>query len=344
MSVTRVQRTLLGVALLFCSAPAYAQELNWAEKMFEKHNHDFGIVARGADVKHRINFTNKYVETIHISDVRTSCGCASAKVSQDLLASRETAYLEVTMDTRRESSVNKKESTVIITIDQPTHAVVRIPVTTFIRSDVVVTPGAAEFGAIPQGTGVERRISVSYAGRENWAVRNVICRNDNLDVKIRETSRGGGSVSYELTVAVKSGAPIGQLRDQVTLITDDANGSQIPVLVEGRIEAEYTITPEVVSFGAVSPGKKKTVNVVVRGKKPFSIEKIESERTSGVFEVRLPHEPRLIHVLPLTATGSEEGGSLDDEFTITIGGTGETILFKAFGRVVPETAAAPSAN
>ena len=43
--------------------------------------------------------------------------------------------------------------------------------------------------------------------------------------------------------------------------------------------------------------------------------------------------------------GSADGGSLDEEFTITIGGSGETVQFKALGKVVPSTAATtPSAN
>ena len=49
-----------------------------------------------------------------------------------------------------------------------------------------------------------------------------------------------------------------------------------PLLVEGKVESEFTVNPEVVSFGSLSPGEKKTINVVVRGRKPFAIEKIES--------------------------------------------------------------------
>ena len=36
----------------------------------------------------------------------------------------------------------------------------------------------------------------------------------------------------------------------------------IPVLVSARIEPEFVINPDIVSFGNLKPGEKKTVNVV----------------------------------------------------------------------------------
>ena len=345
MNVTRVQQALFGLAFLFCATPAFAQEPNWAEKMFEKRSHDFGVVARGADIKHRLYFTNKYVENVRISSVTTSCGCASAEAgSQEPILSRQTGYVDISMDTRK--FTHEKNSTVIITFDQPLHEVVRIPVKTYIRTDVVLTPGSVEFGSVSVGSPSERRVSVTYAGRDNWQVHEVVNRNPNLEARIQETGRGAGRVTYELFVTIKGSAAPGPFRDQITLLTDDAGSPQIPVLVEGRVEAAFTVTPEVVAFGAVNVGDRATRQLVVRGKKPFAIEKIESERTSGVFEVRLPNDRKLIHLLPLTATGTTDGESLDEEFTITIAETGETVQFKSNGKVVPSTTAAnsPPAN
>jgi len=317
---------LLGVA-----TPLPAQDASWAEKMFDKLEHNFGVVARGADTRYRLTITNRYVETIHISNVRTSCGCTAAKPSQDTLRSRETAYLEITMDTRK--FTHQKDSAVTVVFDQPTYAEVRIPVHVYIRTDVVLTPGAVEFGAVPTGAEQTRNIAVSYAGRQNWTVRDVISKNPNLNVKIKETGRADGRVNYDLQVSLKSGTPVGVLRDQVTLVTDDASNPYIPVLVEARVEAEFTVSPQVVSFGVLKPGQKKTVNVVIRGKKPFSIEKIESEKAAGTFEVRLPKDSKIIHVLPLTMVAPETPGTVDELFTVTIPGSEEGAAFRVYGKV-----------
>lgn len=328
-----IRRTIAGLVLIASAGTAHAQE--WAEKMFDKLDHDFGVVARGADARYRLMITNKYAPTVHISDVRTSCGCTAAKPSKDTLASRETAYIEIVMDTRKFTHL--KESSVTVVIDQPQPAEVRIPIKAYIRTDVVLTPGGVEFGAITRGNDQERKLSIAYAGRSNWSIRNVVTKNPNITAKVVETSRNGANVNYDLLVSVKGSAPVGELRDQLTLITDDAGNPQIPVLVQGRVEAEYTITPEVVSFGNMAPGERKTVNVVVRGRKPFAIEKIESEKSTGTFEVRLPQEQKQIHVLPLTITAPTEAGTLNEQFTVMINGTPEPITFKAFGKIAPPT-------
>jgi len=328
---------LLGaVALLFTSSIVQAQDTAWAEKMFEKMSHDFGVVAKGADARYRLAITNKYVQTVHISNVRTSCGCASASASVDTLQSRETGYIDISMDTRRFE--NEKKSTVIVTLDAPLYAEIRIPVQVFIRTDVVLIPGAAEFGAVPRGKDQDRKISVAYAGRNDWQIKNVINKNSHLEARVVETSRSNGRVNYDLHVHLKPGAPIGDLRDQIVLVTDDPSAPQIPVLVEARVEAEFTVNPDVVSFGVLNPGEKKTMNVVVRGRKPFNIEKIESEKISGAFEVRLPQDARVIHVLPLTFTAPADGGTVNEEFTITIPGEAEPVHFRVYGKVNSATA------
>jgi Protein of unknown function (DUF1573) len=319
-----------------------SQQSNWAEKMFEKLDHDFGVVARGADAKYRLVLTNKYAQPVHIASVRTSCGCTAAKPSKDTLASLETAYVEITMDTKKFTL--QKDSSVTVVIDQPLYAEVRIPVKAYIRTDVVLTPGGAEFGAITRGADAERKIAVAYAGRDNWTIKDVVSKSPNVVAKAVETGRGSGRVNYELQVTVKGNAPAGDMRELITLVTDDAGNPNIPVLVEARIENEYTVSPELVSFGTVAPGERKTVNVVVRGKKPFMIEKIESDKTAGTFEVRLPQDARPIHVLPLTVIAPKEQGPLADEFTLTISGVEEPVTFKvackvAGSPVTPSTAA-----
>ena len=355
-SLLAVAASLLGIGAQSISAQeqfvqpgavAPQRELNWAEKMFDRLKIDFGVVARGADTRFRVIITNKYKETVHIASVTTTCGCAAAKPAKETLASLESTYIEVTMDTRK--FTNRKDSNVIVKFDQPFYEEVRVPVTAYIRTDVVIQPGGVDFGSIGKGLGAERRVNVAYAGRDTWAIRDIVSKNPNVSVKAQETARGGGRVSYDLIVAVKPEAPLGDLREQLILMTDDAGNPQIPLLVEGRVESEFSVNQDVVSFGLVKPGERKTVNVVIRGRRPFAIKNIESERTSGTFEVRLPQEAKTIHVLPLTLVAPTTGGSIDEMFTVTIDGSNDTVIFKALAKVdapaaAPATAAPASVS
>ena len=59
---------------------------------------------------------------------------------------------------------------------------------------------------------------------------------------------------------------------------------------------------------------------VVRGRKPFAIQKLESEKTADAFVVTLPPDQRTVHVLPLTFTAPSEAGTISEEFTLKVSG------------------------
>jgi hypothetical protein len=323
---------LLGLALLGRGGSARAQDPQWANKMFDKLEHDFGTVASGADLKYRLKVTNKYQQTVHIAGIASSCGCTVAKPAKDTLASEESTFIDITMNTRKFSLL--KETYVTVTFDQPLLANVRIPVKAYINPDVLINPGAAEFGAISKGTETARRLSIIYTWRGMSTIKEAVCKNPNVLAKIVETRRDALAIHYELQVTIKGSAPLGELREQITLVTDNPANPNIPVLVEAKIEPEYVVTPELVPFGTLTPGERKTLNIVVRGKKAFLIEKIESEKTAGVFEVRLPKEARNLHVLPLTMIAPAEAGIVTEEFMMTIGGVEEPVTFKVHGKVL----------
>jgi Protein of unknown function (DUF1573) len=322
------------------AASLQAQPGNWAETLFEKREHDFGTIAQGADTQYRLKVTNTLATPVHIIGIRTLCTCASGRVSQETMAPGETGYIEITLDTKKHR--HDKSTAIIVMFDRPQFAEVRIPIKAFIRADVVLTPGKVGFGSVIPGTSAEQRIALVYSGgRPDWRIVNVINRNKEIDVQVRETGRTGFSSSYEVLATLKPTAPLGEIREQVLLVTNDRDNPNLPLMIEGRIESEYGVTGDLVDFGSLAPGARKTVNVVVRGRKPFMIEKIESDTTAGVFEVRLPKEPRGVHVLPLTVTAPSEPGALHEVFTITITGSPQPVVFKAHCKVVPGTAARP---
>jgi hypothetical protein len=323
---------------LVVGAASGAQPGNWAEPLFEKLDHDFGLVAKGAETKHRIKIVNKYPNPVHIAGAGTMCKCATARALTDTIAPGETGYVEVTLDTKKFEG--NRDTTLIVSFDRPQFAEVRIPIKAFIRNDLEVTPGKLEFGSIARGSAAERRIHIALF-RPGWTIREVVNRNKNLAVHFREIGRNPGGANYELVAALKASAPAGELREQLTLVTADPANPHVPILVEGRVEAEFSVSNELLDFGTLRPGMRQKVNLVVRGRRPFTIEKIESETTAGVFEVRLPKDARQIHVLELSVIAPTEAGTLREEFTISIPGCAEPVTFKAVCKVVPVTAAQP---
>ncbi len=313
---------------------------NWAEQMFADVKYDFGSVAKGAEIKHVIEITNPWKETVTLSGLSSSCACISPQLDTFQLKSKQTAHLTLNLDTLHFSKKREVTVTLSATFDGLNFKQVRVPVTAYIRGDVVIEPGAVQFGLVAPGEAVVRRVRIRYAGRSNWTIRSVRTGNTHVTAAVNEISRSGINVEYELLVKLAGTAPKGPLLDQVVLETDDQNNPTIPVLVDGTIESDLQITPEVVPFGQLKPGVPKIVKVIVKGRKPFRIEKIECDSNRECYAVALSPANQTVHVVSLTITPPHEPGELKEAFTVTIAGRQTTLAFQATGTI--EAAAKPA--
>ena len=299
-------KSLLGLSLsLLLLTSASAQQ--WAEKMFQGPlSHDFGTVARASKVEHRFTLKNLYKETVHITAVTTSCGCATPSITKRTLKTYETAEIVAKFNTT--SFTGSRSATITVTIDKPFYAEVQMRVKGTIRTDVVFSPASVQFGEVQVGSKTTKTIKVAYAGRGDWKIVDVRSANPHLEVELLPTRRSGGRVDYEIVVHLKDDAPIGSLRDQLVLITNDPNVPRIPLYVEGNVLAAVTISPSPLFLGSLTPGQSVTKKLIVRSKTPFKITSVDCEDKRFAF--KLPETSKTLHVVPVTFTADESMGEV----------------------------------
>jgi len=329
-----------GKSLVLCcllaglASPVSAQQ--WAEKMFDSLQCDFGGVARASKVEHRFVVKNIYKEDVHIAGVRSSCGCTSVAISKDTLKTYETGEIIATLNTR--SFTGDRAATLTVTIDKPFYAEVQIRVTGYIRTDVVLDPPAVDFGSVAEGEAGEQRIAIAYAGRSDWKILDLKNTSALVDAQVVETSRGAGRVNYELIVKLKPDAPAGYLKDQLLLVTNDRRETEIPVDLEGRIAPALSVTPSSLFLGVVNPGKKVNKQLVVRAKQPFRITAVECEDSSFAF--KHSDEAKEMHVIPVTFTAGDEAGKITRQITIVTDLPGNSRLeCTAYAQIVSDEVA-----
>jgi len=68
---------------------------------FPETQHDFGVVKEGQKVEYTFTFDNSGKSNLEIGDIKTSCGCTAALVSQKVLAPGEKGTLKVELDTSK---------------------------------------------------------------------------------------------------------------------------------------------------------------------------------------------------------------------------------------------------
>lgn len=308
-----------------------ARGQDWAVKMFQPTSHDFGTVARGSKAQFRFQVKNIYEEDAHISGVRSSCGCTTPHVSKADLKSFETA--EVIADFNTRDFLGHKTATLTVTFDKPFPAEVQLQIAGFIQGDVVLQPGSLDLGTVDVGKSVETKLHVTYLGRENWRIVDVKTLDPHFEVEINELARTPGKTSYELLVRLTKDAPVGYIKDQLVLVTNDPRAAELPVDLEGRVISDITISPSQLFIGVVHPGQKVTKKLVVRGKKPFKI--IDVKCPDKSFEIDAPKDARAVHLIPVVFTAGEDPGRIAQKISIlTDQGDNVVQAFTAFAEIV----------
>jgi hypothetical protein len=326
--VSRNSFALLACLLL---AGPVASAQDWAVKMFNTTSHDFGTVARGAKTQFRFQVKNIYEEDAHIREVSSSCGCTTPQLTKSDLKTFESA--EVVADFNTRDFLGHKSATLKVIFDRPFAAEVQLHVAGFIQGEVMVQPPALDLGTVDVGKGAERKLNVTYVGRENWKIVDVKTLDPHFEVEISELARGPGKISYELLVRLTEDAPVGFIKDQLILVTSDARAQELPVDMQGRVISDITISPSQLFIGVVHPGQKVTKKLVVRGKKPFKI--IDVKCPDKSFEIDPPKEARAVHLIPVVFTAGDDPGRIAQKISLMTD-QGENVVqaFTAFAEIV----------
>jgi Protein of unknown function (DUF1573) len=312
--------TLAAVAL--SAAPVQVQQppsAAWANKIFlNRTDHDFGTVARGAQLKYSFPIKNIYAVPLEITNVRVTCGCLSATPSKKSLKPQEEATLDVVMDGRRFSG--PKSITVYLTVGPEFISTAELHVTANARSDVVFNPGEINFGVVSQGQQPVQTVDVEYAGMLDWRVKEVVKPSDApFNVTMEEVYRKPpsgpqpGRVAYKMVVKLAPDAPAGSLKHDLMLKTNDPASEVLILTVDGMLQSALRVAPNQVSLGTLKLGETKTFKVQVLGNRPFRITEVKTDGKE--ISAELPQQAQPSHTLTLRCQPQSVG---DLRRTLTI--------------------------
>jgi bla regulator protein BlaR1 len=123
----RVRQAQRRLAQLQHAAPTAetAENVAWAERLFDIRQKDLGIVPAGLRVN-RFGLTNHMKEPVHIANVRVSAALATTAVAQPTLAPGEASTIDVTLDTSRFKG--RKTVEIYVEFDKPRPALVTLTV------------------------------------------------------------------------------------------------------------------------------------------------------------------------------------------------------------------------
>ena len=317
------------LSLLTFASSATADQ--FTDAMVSTKKVDFGVIATGTDVPKMIKIKNVHAQTYVIQEVKTSCSCAQAKIDKQVLQPGETAILTVKMNTR--NFKQRKDSNVIVVFNSPRYTEVRIPVTAYIRTDMVFTPGSVQFGNVDLGTDGKAVVDIAYAGRSDWDIEDIKITNPNLKATLEATQSGLGAINYLLTIMMSKQAPVGRVRDLITIVTNDRANPNVPLLVDGQVVPDIAVSPPIVNLETVAAGAISMRSIVLKGKKPFSVTDVDLKDMKDSVTASIQKAVRPVQVLPVKFKAPMTAGRFKDELLIKIADRKDPIRVTVIGTV-----------
>jgi hypothetical protein len=308
-----MRNEFLAVIILLGGSMLAAQTTTPTEKdtLFESTKHDFGTVPRGAQLLHRFAWKNCEKFRLEVSDLRASCGCATAVAQPRIVEPGQKGVIEVLVDAKKFVGQKTVHVQVMLTGERPQAVTLELAV--HCRPDIVYNPGEVNFGVVPVGSAATQSIEIEYAGQLEWRVEELASPHAHLTARYEEMYRKPGQVGYRVHVTLNPDAPAGDFKHELQLRTNDPGTKVIPVLVQATLRPRLLITPSPVHFGTVKENQAVTRRFVVRADKPFQILRIEG--LPARVTVSKPSAPALVQTVSVTWT-PEVATELNAELTL----------------------------
>ncbi len=203
------------------------------EGVLDERLHDFGVVPRGQQLTHYFRVVNTTKQTLHITGVRVSCGCTSARALETtILPGRETAVYAV-MDSRR--FVGSKQVTIYVSFDQPRFEELRTVVQANAREDLIFGPDNISFGKIRQGDAKSASMNITIY---NGGVQILEATSDSnyIQPTVKETRRTGTETTFQVEAKVRNDTPVGLWFTDVWVKTNNPAYPKLRVPVSVEVE------------------------------------------------------------------------------------------------------------
>lgn len=272
------------------------------ESLFDSTSKDFGSVPHGSVQIHRFVLTNTTGATLRVANFYSSCKCATPSVPVKTADPGQSLTVDVEYNTR--TFTGPRSMTITVNFDQPSYETVQLRVSGYSRQDVVYNPSQLSFGVVSKGATPENQIKIEYAGPLDWKIEE-IANKDGLEVSFDQLYREARKAGYTVKVKLPDTLEDGPIFRFVQLKTNDPQMPILTVPVTGQVEAMLAATPDHLTLGEVKMGETLTKRIILKGKSPFSLEKVTGE-VDGVL-VKSTEGLRTAHVVEIEYSPTKTG-------------------------------------
>jgi hypothetical protein len=301
-----MNRVILSFAVVLSTAMSA-----WAggpSDLFSEKTMDFGTSPKGTVLVHYFRFTNTTKQTVTLGTPRVSCGCTYATLSATSVAPGESAAVIAYMDTRRIPTPNVTKSVLVyVPFLTPVQEEVTLKVQTVTRDDLMMSPDTLALGTVAKGQTNKTTTKVTFMSDPNWKITEATSTGAFIKTEVKEESRSGSFVTYEVTAILDKECPVGNWTSDVNLKTSNSAVAKLRIPVTVNVIAAVAVNPEVATFGTLPMGVATEKKFTLQSGTPFKILDVKGvdEQLKVVIE---KSDASPIHTITLAANPKALGG------------------------------------
>ncbi len=262
--------------------PALVEHRDAPSIIVDRALHDFGSILDEDPVETRFTFVNEGSATLRILKVDVSCKCVSVPAFTEECKPGERGEIVVRVNPRGRDP--RLSQFVTLTTDDPERPTVRLDIRAEVRTVVIVSPRAAGFGTVEKDQVAEATIHV--AGRtEDFRIIEAVADNpDLIRVEVGEThlhefeGEPEPLRRTELKIRLLKGAPVGLVRQFITVRTNDPRRERLRVDAIATVVGDLEVLPDRLMLGSVIIGESIEREIVIRSRSgtPFTIRDVRN--------------------------------------------------------------------
>lgn len=243
--------------------------------------YDFGTVDSSVTVEHTYVLKNEGDLTLEISNVKPSCGCTVANITErSVPPGGET---KVTARLALQGRSGQQHKSITVESNDPKQPQFILSLQGNVGSVVDVRPPSVIFGEVGPNSVVTQFVDIAASGPANFKLTNVESMSPNFAVQASTLEEGR---LYRVTITTQGTLPSGALYGNVRVTTDLPARQTIDIPVSTMVVGALIVAPQEIVLA--QQDQPVTRYIVIRPGmiKQFQIEKVEApdERiTSQVF-------------------------------------------------------------
>ncbi len=152
-------------------------------------------------------------------------------------------------------------------------------------------------------------VKVSYQGSTNrdWQITDVRSTNQHLSVRLNPLKDKAGRTTYTMTVNLKESAPVGELHDEIQIVTNETLHNTVTLPIRAAVIPPLTVAPTSIELGTMKVGASASNRLVLKAKTPFSIKKIDCE--DDRFSFTIPEGEKAVQFVPMEFKAGNAAGA-----------------------------------